>query len=98
MLVMKGHDDGDSSCCLLPVQQLQKPEPPTSVLLERSKELQENIKSTNATSKQCPVGCSPSSNVMCPKVRGQHKSCAYSENSHSLAGKGSGPGSEHTPS
>lgn len=88
MLLIKGHDHGESSCCLLPVQQLQKPEPPMSVVLERSKELQENVKSTDDTNKQCPVGCTPRSNMMYPRVRVQHKSSAYSENCHRLSWKG----------
>lgn len=88
MLLVKGHDHGELICCLLPVQQLQKPEPPTSVVLERSKELQENVKSTDDTNKQCPVGCTPGLDMMYPKVRDQHKSCAYSENCHRLSWKG----------
>lgn len=86
MLLIKGHDHGGSTFCLLPVQQLQKPEPP--MVLERSKELQENVKWTDDKNKQCPVGCTPRSNMMYPEVRGQHKSHAYSENCHRVSWKG----------
>lgn len=98
MLLVKGHDHGELICCLLPVQQLHKPEPPTSVVLERSKELQENVKSTDDTNKQCPVGCTPGLDMMYPKVRDQHKSLVLIQKIVTgSAGKGNGPRSEHTP-